>query len=85
MTQEQVAEMMTRVVGETLTRIEQAGRLPGQQQEASGSYEFKNFLQETVIQMKKPSGGKGGQRTLLDERNFRRLEKFSNKESEWEA
>ena len=88
LTAEQAAEMMTRVVGETLTRMEQAGRLPGQQSwggTAGDSDEFKNFLKEMVNQIKKPNGGGVGTKTLLDERNFRRLEKFSNKEVDWEA
>ena len=29
-------------------------------------------------------GGGGGNRAILDERNFRRIEKFDNKESEWD-
>ena len=88
LTAEQAAEMMIRVVGETLTRMEQAGRLPGQQSwggTAGDSDEFKNFLKEMFNQIKKPNGGGVGTKTLLDERNFQRLEKFSNKEVDWEA
>ena len=67
---------------------EQAGRLPGQQSyggAGADSDEFKNFLKEMVNQIKKPNGRGGDTRTFLDERNLRRLEKFSNKEVEWEV
>ena len=47
---------------------------------------MKDFIKEMVNQFKSSGGGQGYQnRSILDERNFRTLEKFTNKESEWEA
>ena len=81
-------EMITRAVTMTLDKIDQAGRMPAHSPGvgAVGGDDFKNFLKEMVDSMKKPSGGGGGGgRAILDERNFRRLEKFTNKESDWDA
>ena len=46
--------------------------------------EMKGLIKGLVKQMQGKGGG-GGHRAVLDERNFRRLEKFTNKQSDWEA
>ena len=85
MNQEQL-QMMTQVIAETLKQIHEAKTVPGGPTFVSGEDNMKDFIKEMVTQFKGGGGGQGHHnRPILDERNFRRLEKFSNKETDWEA
>ena len=67
MTAEQAAEMVTRVIGETLIRMGQTGWLPGQQWWGGArgdSDKFKYFLKKMVNQIQKPNGDGSGTKTL---------------------
>lgn len=77
-------QMMTQVIAETLKQIHEAKTIPGGPSLVSGNEDMKMLVKEIATQMK----GNGGQihnKSILDERHFRRLEKFSNKEADWEA
>ena len=76
--QQQIAEMTT-VITTTLQQLHEAkafglGSQPGP---SMGGEDVKMLMQEMMNRMKGGGGHGGGSRTILDERNFRRLEKFS--------
>ena len=79
-------QVMTQVIAETLKQIHDAKTVPGGPTFSSGEDNMKDFIKEMVNQFKSSGGGQGHHnRPILDERNFWRLEKFSNKETDWEA
>ena len=83
---EQMA-VMTQVISETLRQIHAAGATPAGPFFAAGGAELKDIVKEIFAQMRGEvgSGGvRGAGRTILDERNFRRLDKFTSKEADWE-
>ena len=79
-------QVMTQVIAETLKQIHDAKTVPGGPTFSSGEDNMKDFIKEMVNQFKSSGGGQGHHnRPVLDERNFRRLEKFSNMETDREA
>jgi hypothetical protein len=77
-------KMMAAVISETLQQIHEARIVPGAPTFMAEDSEMKDLMKVLAKQMQGKGGG-GGHRAVLDERSFRRLEKFTNKESDWEA
>ena len=71
-------KMMATVISETLRQIHEARTVPGAPTFMAEDLEIKDLLKGLLKQTHGKAGG-GGYRAVLDERNFRRLEKLMNK------
>lgn len=81
-------QAMTQIIAETLRQIHEVRTVPEGPSLGSAGVSVKDLLKEIVTQMRGDGGRGGGRglgRTILDERNFKRLDKFSSKEAEWES
>ena len=73
-------KMMAAVISETLQQIHEARIVPGAPTFMAEDSEMKDLMKSLAKQMQGKGGG-GGHRAVLDERNFRRLEKFTKSQT----